>query len=106
MGLLFTPLTTAATSHIDRADAGLASGVLNTARQVGGSLGLAVLATIAAHRSAEYVNQHSAVAQTAGFERAFWVSAIIFVAALGAALLIPSGTGRHRDAVPVASAEH
>ena len=44
MGLLFSPLATAATAGVDRADAGLASGVLNTARQVGGSLALAILA--------------------------------------------------------------
>ena len=47
MGLLFAPLATAATSGVDRADAGLASGLFNTARQVGGSMALAMLATVA-----------------------------------------------------------
>ncbi|OYV65263.1 MAG: hypothetical protein B7X07_03700 [Actinobacteria bacterium 21-64-8] len=43
MGLLFAPLATAATAEVNRSDAGLASGVLNTSRQVGGSLALAIL---------------------------------------------------------------
>ena len=42
MGLLFAPLATAATAGVDRANAGLASGILNTARQVGGSLSPAI----------------------------------------------------------------
>jgi predicted MFS family arabinose efflux permease len=89
MGLLFSPLANAATSGVDRADAGLASGVLNTSRQVGGSLALAVLATIAADRSATFLHPASGAALVSGYERTFQVSALITLVALGASFLVP-----------------
>lgn len=49
MGLTFVPLTLTAVSDVDRQDAGIASAILNTMQQVGGSLGLALLATAAAN---------------------------------------------------------
>ena len=94
MGLLFTPLATAATSKVDRADAGLASGMLNTSRQVGGSLSLAVLGTVAADRTASFMSPHSPEAMVAGYQRAFQISAAITVVALGVSVLIPRKTGR------------
>ena len=51
MGLTFVPLTLIATSGVDRGDAGLASGLLNTSQQIGGALGLAILSTFAANRT-------------------------------------------------------
>src|SRR5207253_6967589 len=51
MGLTFVPITLIATTNVDPSDAGLASGLLNTAQQVGGALGLAILATLAADRT-------------------------------------------------------
>jgi hypothetical protein len=95
MGLLFAPLATAATADVDRADAGLASGVLNTARQVGGSLALAILGTVAADRTASLISAHSsAVARVGGYERAFQISAVITFLALGASFVLPAATGR------------
>jgi EmrB/QacA subfamily drug resistance transporter len=95
MGLLFAPLATAATAGVDRADAGLASGVLNTARQVGGSLALAVLGTVATDRTVALITtSSSAVAHVAGYQSAFHISAVISLVALGVSFLVPATTGR------------
>jgi EmrB/QacA subfamily drug resistance transporter len=95
MGLLFVPLAMAATSGVDRADAGLASGLLNTARQVGGSLALAILATVATDRTMSMLHHATkAAALTSGYQRAFQISAVITLVALGVTFALPRHTGR------------
>ena len=78
LGLSFVPVTIAAVMGVERADAGLASGLINTSRQVGGSLGLAVLATLATQRTNDLAGARGvdASALTAGFHRAFLVGAL------------------------------
>jgi EmrB/QacA subfamily drug resistance transporter len=91
LGVVFTPVAYAATAGVAPHEAGLASGLLNTSRQIGGSLGLAVLATVATtktHDVARAVGQ--AVALTDGYTLAFRISAFIALAAAGAALLVPA----------------
>jgi len=94
MGLLFAPLANTATAGVDRADAGLASGVLNTARQVGGSLALAILGTVAADKSATFLHPTSGDALVSGYQRAFQISAFITFIALLASLMVPRHAGR------------
>ena len=55
LGLTFMPLTLAAVSQVSEGDAGIASGVLNTTQQIGGSIGLAVLTTVSATVATSHV---------------------------------------------------
>jgi EmrB/QacA subfamily drug resistance transporter len=97
IGVTFVPLTMAATTGVPQAESGLASGLLNTSRQVGGALGLAVLATIAtaaAHRADGSGAPHLE-ALTHGYTRGFLVIAAISVlGALSAAFLRASTPGQ------------
>ncbi|MBT2384910.1 MFS transporter [Streptomyces sp. ISL-11] len=96
-GLAMMPATVAATSGTDRAEAGLASGLVNTSRQVGGALGLALLATIASHTSAGRLADHPQdvdAALTAGYGRALLIAAVFTACAALGALAVPGRTRR------------
>jgi EmrB/QacA subfamily drug resistance transporter len=92
IGLLFTPLAGAATTGVPMSQAGLASGVLNTSRQIGGSIGLAALATVAVSRThaALAAGHGTASALTSGYDRAFLIAALLSLAGLACSLLIPA----------------
>ena len=91
IGLAFVPVTIAAMSGVAVRESGLASGLVNTSRQIGGSLGLAVLATISTERTAHIINHVAPrAALTSGFHRAFVIGALFAgLGALTAALFIP-----------------
>ena len=81
IGFSFVPVTIAATAGVHRAEAGLASGLVNTSRQMGGSIGLALLATVATQHSAALAGDLSrAEALTEGFQRAFALGAAFALA--------------------------
>ena len=102
LGLSFVPVTIAAVTGTEPHEAGLASGLINTAQQVGGALGLAILATVANSRTQGLFQagvHNPAVALTKGFDRAFLVGAGFAVAgAILAALLISSRDSRQHSA--------
>jgi sugar phosphate permease len=93
-GLAFPAITVAATAGVPRSESGLASGVVNTSRQVGGSLGLAALATLAADHAAALTQAGHAVpvALTGGFGLAFAGGAVIAMAAALSGVLVPGPT--------------
>jgi EmrB/QacA subfamily drug resistance transporter len=66
MGFSFVPVTIAGLSGVERADAGVASGLINTSRQIGGAIGIAAVSTIAATSTGSYVRAHAGVTATSG----------------------------------------
>jgi EmrB/QacA subfamily drug resistance transporter len=92
LGLAFVPVTIAAVSGTRPDEAGLASGLINTSQQVGGALGLAILASVANSRTSSVFASgvhDPAVALTKGFQVAFLVGAgfAILGAVLGAVMI-------------------
>ncbi|HZN89440.1 MAG TPA: MFS transporter [Thermoleophilaceae bacterium] len=105
-GLAFPSLMTLAMSGATPADAGLASGLVNTTAQVGGALGLAVLATLATSRTGDLLasGEGTASALTGGYRLAFLVGAGLVVAGIGIALtVLRSERAPQADARPARS---
>ena len=104
LGLSFVPVTIAAVTGTKPHEAGLASGLINTSEQVGGALGLAILATVANSRTQSLFHagiHSSAVALTKGYDRAFLVGAGFAVAgAILAAVLTSSRDSRQHAQEP------
>ncbi|MDO8211269.1 MFS transporter [Conexibacter sp. CPCC 206217] len=96
LGLVFAPAMSVATIGVDRHDAGIASALVNTAQQVGGSVGTALLSTLFASAVSGFVADNgagsAADAAVHGYTTAFWWSAAIFAAgALISLLLLKPG---------------
>jgi EmrB/QacA subfamily drug resistance transporter len=89
-GIAFPALMTLAMSDATPADAGLASGLVNTTVQVGGAIGLAVLATLSASHSEHLVARGTAPAEalTQGYHLAFLIGALVVAAAIAVAVTV------------------
>ncbi|WP_018680536.1 MFS transporter [Actinokineospora enzanensis] len=90
MGLVMVPITSAATSGLEPARAGLASGVISTTRQLGGAIGLATLVTAATAHAASLTASGTArtAALTSGYDRGFLLcAALLLVGTLVSGLL-------------------
>jgi EmrB/QacA subfamily drug resistance transporter len=111
LGLTFVPLTLIATTNVEQDDAGLASGLLNTSQQLGGAIGLAVLATLAANTTSNTLaglgHVPSAFARVSalvsGFHVAFLVGAFLMLG--GAALLAATVRGSDVQKIDHAAVE-
>ena len=108
LGLAFVPVTIAAVTGTQPEEAGLASGLINTSQQVGGALGLAILATIANSRTQSVLHagvHTTAVALTKGFDRAFLVGAGFAVVGAILAMVLISSRDSREHAAAAAGAE-
>jgi len=102
-GMIIAPAINTATSRVAPQDAGVASALVNTMQQVGGSVGTAVLSTIAASSSATYLREHVGAAHLAGsaathgYTNAFLVAAILFGLGVLTTLTIMPGKKVHQE---------
>jgi EmrB/QacA subfamily drug resistance transporter len=94
MGLSFVPVTIASLTGVERSDAGVASGLINTSRQIGGAIGIAAVSAIAATSTSNYAAAHAvstsnAAALDHGFQTALYVlTGLLLAGALIAVTLL------------------
>ncbi len=101
IGMSIVPSTIAATQGAKQGQAGLASGLVNTSRQIGGGLGLAIFITLATQRSSNLIGlDHGVPASlTSGFRLAFLIGAgCVALAALMTFALVERGASQHKQA--------
>jgi EmrB/QacA subfamily drug resistance transporter len=109
LALAFVPMSIGALTGVTTADAGVASGLINTSQQIGGAIGVAVATTIATTLTANYVDVHpgtnalSGGALTHGFQAAFYVLAGIAVFGAVVAAVFTESHSRVADAEPAES---
>ena len=109
LGLVFAPTQNAATSGVEHRDAGVASAMISTVQQIGGSIGTALLSSFAATAASDHLAgrtptaQLAMEAQLASYHTVFWWSAGFFVlSAIVAAVLFRTGPlDVDPDAAPV-----
>jgi EmrB/QacA subfamily drug resistance transporter len=115
MGMIFAPSMATATGGVSPEDAGVASALVNTMQQVGGSIGVALLSTFSATAATSFVASHGgpasgtlAAAAVHGYTTAFWWSAGIFLfgAAFSGLLLRPGAQAQEYDPAAATAMAH
>jgi len=108
-GMIFAPATNTATAGVPAYDSGVASALVNTMQQVGGSIGVSILSTVAASATTSYLLTHhtgaqaAAAAATHGYTLAFTISAALLgLGALLTVLMLPSHRKSSEHAMLVA----
>jgi hypothetical protein len=109
MGMTFVPITLMATTNVHADDQGLASGLLNTAQQVGGALGLAVLSTVSFNHAASQLSglghapaaADRTAALVSGYTTAFMAGGVL----MGTGALLILAIVRRRDVANIAAGE-
>jgi EmrB/QacA subfamily drug resistance transporter len=108
MGMSFVPVTIASLTGVERSDAGVASGLINTSRQIGGAIGIAAVSAIAASSTSHYVQAHSAVTATSGvaldhgFQTALYtLTGLLLVGALIAVSFVRSAPAPRPQVAPL-----
>jgi EmrB/QacA subfamily drug resistance transporter len=102
MGLSFVPVTIASLTGVQRSDAGVASGLINTSRQIGGAIGLAAVSAIAAAST----HGANAAALDHGFQTGLYalLGLLLFGALMVATLVRPSAPKIEAEAIPLQEA--
>jgi EmrB/QacA subfamily drug resistance transporter len=90
MGLSFVPVTIASLTGVERSDAGVASGLINTSRQIGGAVGIAAVSAVAASSTRTFVSGHSgmSVSSSAALDHGFQTGLYVLTGLLVAGALI------------------
>jgi EmrB/QacA subfamily drug resistance transporter len=107
LALSFVPMTIAGLTGVERTDAGVASGLINTSRQIGGAVGLAAVSTIAATYTSRYADSHAGItassgsALTHGFDVTFYVLASLAILGALVAGIFIEPQRRREDAEPL-----
>ncbi len=107
LAFAFVPVMIAGLTGVQPADAGVASGLINTSRQIGGAIGLAAVSTIAATATSNYAHSHAlpgagGAALTHGFQAGFYaLIGLELVGAAIAAVFIESKPGAAPAALPL-----
>jgi EmrB/QacA subfamily drug resistance transporter len=106
LGLSFVPVTIAGLAGVERSDAGVASGLINTSRQIGGAIGIAAVSAVAATSTRDYVSAHSGLTVSSGIalDHGFQTGLYVLTGLLLAAAVIVIALIRPAPAKPEASA--